>query len=439
MKKNNALNDNKFYLTHKIEFIPDKYAEEILIKNCEYRHFLYNKAVEKIKKDSTDGHLAFSEYDLLKFLSHTYELDNPKDRPDYLEEYDYYFRSISETVVSDISTICKVVITHRKKGKSSDLRFIKYDPNNQSFSIRNKHPDPLKWSRLVYDPYNGYVLGIKINKTHQFPLGITLREDLNKFIQRGMELTKIKEIIFKFHNDRWYIYLVEDCTDRLKGFKVYIPKKRSKLAGIDVGETNPVVIFDGKKIVDIPKELQYPKDKIDRVNHRIQRLQSVLDKKYQKGLSLKDQSNNYKKVLKKFHKAWDHLVHIKHDWHNKLAYWIVTNYKSIIVDNFDDHIIEVKDDMCNVVRKTMNHGMYNKNMYRFMDTLKYMSIKYNVKYYEALPDTTNKCCYCGNVNTNMLDINERTFVCESCGTTIDRDINASINCYNQYELLNILN
>ena len=438
MKKNNILDGDKFYLTHKIEFIPDKYAEEILIKNCEYRHFLYNKAVEKVKEDSSDNKLVFNEYALVKYLRHTYELDNPKDRPKFLEDYDYYFSGISASVASDVSETCKRIITNRRNCQYSNLHFLKFDPNKRSFTIRNVHPDPLKWSRLVYDPSNGYVLGIKINKTHMYPLGITLREDLNKFMQRGMELTKIKEIIFKFHNDRWFIFLVEDCTDRLERFKIHIPKKRSKLAGIDVGETNPVVIFNGKKIVEIPDHLRYPKDRIDKVNHRIERLQSVLDKKYQKDLPGECQSNNYKKVLKKFHKAWDQLVNIKHDWHNKLAHWIVTHYKSIIVDNFEGHMITSRDNILSCTRNKMNHSMQNKGMNNFMETLKYMSTKYDTNYYEALPNTTNMCYYRGNINENKLDINDRTFVCESCGATIDRDVNASINCYNQYKLLKIL-
>lgn len=82
--------------------------------------------------------------------------------------------------------------------------------------------------------------------------------------------------------------------------------------------------------------------------------------------------------------------------------------------------------------------MQNKGMNNFMETLKYMSTKYDTNYYEALPNTTNMCYYCGNINENKLDINDRTFVCESCGATIDRDVNASINCYNQYKLLKIL-
>lgn len=435
MKKKEALTEDKFYLTHKIEFIPDKDAEEILIKNCEYRHFLYNKAVEKIKEDSKDNLLEFSEYNLVKYIRHKYELDNPKDRPNYLEPYDYYFRGISECVVSDTCTICKTVIMNRKKGKLSDLRFRKYDPNTQSFSIKNKIPFPLSQSRLVFDPSNSYLLGIKINRYQPYPLGITLREDLNKFISKGMDLTKIKKIAIKLHNDRWHIFLVEDCTDRLDKFKILVPKKRSKLAGIDIGEKNPVVIYDGKKIVKIPDHLQYPKDRIDKSDRRIRRLQRVLDSKYRKDLPRHMQSNNYKKVLAKYHKACERLVNIKHDWHNKLAHWIVTHYKTIIVDNFSDHIIETSDDMCNTIRRNMNHSMQNKGMCNFMCALMYMSTKYGTNYYEALPDTTNMCCHCGNVNENVLDINERTFVCESCGNTVDRDENASINCFNQYTLL----
>ena len=65
-----------------------------------------------------------------------------------------------------------------------------------------------------------------------------------------------------------------------------------------------------------------------------------------------------------------------------------------------------------------------------------MSHKYGTNYFSALPDTTNTCNVCGHVNKIKLRIdethNERIFKCESCGYTIDRDVNAAINCYNLY-------
>lgn len=40
--------------------------------------------------------------------------------------------------------------------------------------------------------------------------------------------------------------------------------------------------------------------------------------------------------------------------------------------------------------------------------------------------STKKCSCCGNVKPFMA-LNERTYGCDSCGSVLDRDLNAAIN------------
>ena len=42
---------------------------------------------------------------------------------------------------------------------------------------------------------------------------------------------------------------------------------------------------------------------------------------------------------------------------------------------------------------------------------------------------SSKTCYCCGKVKDSLELKERTFVCEYCGTSIDRDLNASINIH----------
>ena len=441
--KRKRRSDGKLYITRKIEFIPDKSAEIMLIKNCEYRHFLYNKCVEIVKsceENHPDGYIGVNEYVLLQTIRDDYESNILNDkRPEYLEDYDYYFRGISECTVDDIQSTCHRIIFERSNCNSSDIQFVKYNPNKLSFRFKNKidirKPKDSKGfyqtNRLVLTE-NPYIIGLKINQDMGV-LGLQLKESIDKF---NINLNNIKEISIKFHNEKWYLCLIIDYTEEYSKINmIYSKSKRKKIAGIDLGETNPVVMYDGK-FVRIPNHLQYPKDKITKVENRIQRLQRVMDQKYNPDMDKFHQSNNYYKVLKKFHKAWEHLVNIKKDWYFKLAHWIVTHYKNVVVDEFYDYIRKVTSNYPENMRKNINRGMQNKGMYNFNRRLIHMCHKYGTNYYIPLMETTNTCSVCGNVNEVKLRIdenhNERIFKCERCDHAMDRDDNASINCYNAF-------
>jgi IS605 OrfB family transposase len=130
------------------------------------------------------------------------------------------------------------------------------------------------------------------------------------------------------------------------------------------------------------------------------------------------------------------LYNTKRDWHFKLARWIVTRYRNIVVDEFSDHIIKKDEKYTTKLRKTFNHSMYNKSMFSFMQILRHMAMKYGTNYYLPDFDTTNTCAICGNLNINKLKLDETgrddIFICEKCYNKQDRDKNAAMNCYNAY-------
>lgn len=432
MKKKNT---RIFYKTIKIEFDPDKNVEKIFLDNCRYRHWLYNKAVEYIKeqqKTHSDGQIKVNKYDLLYYLRHTYEFTSI-NRPDYLEEYDYYFRGIAECVVDDIETIVHTIIANRFKGKSSDIHFMKYDPNNISFRFKNKIRYNVKrtstGNRFVLTE-SPYIIGLKINNSYEYPIGVNLRESFNKF---EINIDDIKEISIKFHNEKWWLCLIVGYTYEFSKIKI---KHRKTVVGIDLGETNPVTMYDGD-FVALPDHLRFPKERLDKLENRLSRLQRVLDQKYNPEMDKFHQSKNYYKVLAKFHKVNERIVNIRKDWHFKLAHWIVTHYKNVVVDDFHDYIVNIDSEYSDRLRKNVNHSMFDKAMYVFNERLVYMCHKYGTNYYKPLMETTNTCSKCGNVNVHKLrideDHNERRFMCEKCLKDFDRDVNAAINCYKAFE------
>ena len=415
------MSKSEFYInrTIKLEFVPDQYVENVLRKNCDYRHFLYNKCVEIVKsmEETHPKHYIgdFSKYDLLGYIRDIYESNiiysyRDELRPDWMEDYDYYFRGISECVVDDIETICKRIVHERSNGVSSKINFVKYNPNKLSFRIYNKigitSQGNLTGNSIVFYK-DKYTIGIKINKTYGSPFKMNLKESLDNF---EIDPFAVKEIGFNFYNDKWYLNLFMEykpvtIIDEKIGCDI-----RNDVAGIDLGEVNPVVIFNGKKIKKIPKHLQYPNDRIKRAEKRIKRLQACMSRKRNPDMDRFHQSKNYYKVLKKYHKAWEHLVNIKKDWHFKLAHWIVTHYKNVVVDEFHDYIIEKSKNMVSDKRRACNLSMQNKAISIFMNRLIHMCHKYGTNYYKVKSnnsdtkppfigfETTNTCNQCENIN-----------------------------------------
>lgn len=430
----------KKYFAERIEISPDEHVERILFENCQYKHFLYNEFVKCICVDNVNGFISYNKYNTLSVIRSMYEKTND-NRPAFLKKYDYYFRGISAYVACDIQMMVDTVISNRQRGIVSNISFKSFDLNNQSFSFENKvnrsrgltRKGVLSGNRIVLTD-NPFIIGVKINKNYQYPLGIRLKESIFKLMNKNNWcIDDIRSICFKYHNNKWFINLaIED--NRLCDT---IMKHRKKICGIDLGETNPVMMYDGN-IVKIPKHLQYPKATIDKVNKHIQNCKAVMNRKYNPDMDKFHQSKNYYKVLRKFHKYHERKNNIIKDWHFKLAHWIVTHYRNIVVDEFRNHIIPIKSKHPTRLRKRCNRSMYDKSMYNFNQRLIHMCKKYGTNYFKPITkETTNTCSKCGNVNINKLRIdenhNERIFKCECCGFKQDRDINASINCYTLYK------
>ena len=71
----------------------------------------------------------------------------------------------------------------------------------------------------------------------------------------------------------------------------------------------------------------------------------------------------------------------------------------------------------------LNRELRNSCLSKFISYLEY---KVN-KIIKVNPKNTSKICSrCGNIK-NKLSLSQRTYICENCGLTINRDINAALN------------
>jgi putative transposase len=163
--------------------------------------------------------------------------------------------------------------------------------------------------------------------------------------------------------------------------------------------------------------------KVKKLEKKLRRLQRKVSKKYlinKKGVSYVKTSNIIKleNNIRKLHKS---LNNIRTDYRHKVTTEIVkTKPSRIVVET-----LNVKGMMKN---KHLSKLIANQGFFEFKTMIKYKCEKYGIEFVEAdrWYPSSKACSKCGYVKPK-LSLSEREFICECCGSVIDRDKNASIN------------
>ena len=174
--------------------------------------------------------------------------------------------------------------------------------------------------------------------------------------------------------------------------------------GIDLGIKDFAVCSDGKKF----KSPDYKK-----VDRRI----TILQKNYSR--TQKD-SRNREKARIRLALAHERKANMRKDFLQKLSSKLVNENQVICLEDL------------NVQGMVKNHSLArsisNQGWYKFVSMLDYKSKWYGretVKIDRFYP-SSKTCGECGNKN-EYLTLNDREWVCSSCGCVLDRDVNAAKN------------
>lgn len=163
--------------------------------------------------------------------------------------------------------------------------------------------------------------------------------------------------------------------------------------------------------------------RVKKLEKKMRRLQRKVSNKYQlnkKGGSYVKTSNIVKleKNIIELHKSLDN---IRTDYRHKVTTEIVKTKPSRIVMES----LNVKGMMKN---RHLSKVVAKQGFFEFKTMIQYKAEKYGIEFVEADKwfASSKTCSACGYIKPK-LSLSERTFVCERCGSAIDRDKNASIN------------
>jgi len=201
---------------------------------------------------------------------------------------------------------------------------------------------------------------------------------------------------------RWYVSLqVEEEQEQP------VPPTPTAI-GVDLGIKTLATLSDGT-VFENPRALKHALQKLK----RLERTKS----RRVKG------SKNRAKARKAIAKTHAHIAHIRKDAAHKLSSYLVKNHSLIAIE--DLHVAGMLKNHC------LAQAVSDSNFGEIRRQLEYKA-KWHGTHLVTIDrfyPSSKTCSACGSVKP-QLSLSERTFICEDCGTVLDRDVNAAINIRN---------
>ena len=383
--------------TFRVMLIPNCKQNTRLFQFAGTARFAYNWVLEKEKQSyKTDG----------KFLSDN-ELRKRFTQLKHEEKYKWLY-TISNNV-------CKQAI---KDAVEAYVKFFKGQTGFPKFkSRRNSEP------KFYVDPVK-----IKFTQTHVKLENIAQSKKHNKQCANWFRLAEHERVPVnaKYFNPRicfdginWYLTV---------GIEVSVTQsqRQNDGLGIDLGVKDLAICSTGHIYKNINKS-----SRVRRLKKNLRRLQRKISRKYEKNKKGESyqKTRNIIKSEKKLRKINHRLTDIRTDYIQKTTTEIIKREPSFIV--LED--LNVRGMMKN---KHLARTIQEQKLSEFYRILKYKCDWNGIKFITAdrFYASSKICSVCGN-RKNDLKLSDRTYKCESCGTVIDRDFNASVNLYKYGELI----
>ena len=202
--------------------------------------------------------------------------------------------------------------------------------------------------------------------------------------------------------DRYFISVLYETADRTK-------LNNNKSVGIDVGIKDFAVLSDGK-VFENQKYLKHNLKKL-----RV--LQRTVSRRYQQGKKREEQSNNWKKAVKRVAKLQEHIAFQRYDYLHKVSTWIAKNYSTVCVET-----LNVKGMMKN---HHLAQAISDCGWGMFINMLEYKCD--NLVKIDKWFASSQTCSECGHKEEKVKNLNVREWTCPACGAHHNRDLNAARN------------
>ena len=372
----------KILASHKIELKPNNKAKTHFKKAFGCARLAYNWALAKWQENWKQG-IKNSVYDIRKEFNSI-----KKEQFPFTYEVSAY---ATHQPFLNLDKAFKKYFSDLKKGKVSYPKFKKKKDNQGSYYI------------------GGDQVVIKDNKYLKIPnLGLVKMKETLRFDG------KINNVVLSQKANKFFAsFSMEISKEEYNRTHKQVKDNRLKI-GIDLGISNFATLSNGLQI-------QSPKPLAKLTRLLVRRLNKKQHPKT-KGDVLKGvkKSNNYVKANMKVSELHTKIANIRLDFLHKFTSHLVRNYDEISLET-----LQASNMMKN---HRLAKSLGDVSFAKFNEILEYKA-KYNgvsITRADRFYPSSKTCSHCGSIKSN-LTLAQRTFVCDECGYTIDRDLNASIN------------
>jgi len=210
---------------------------------------------------------------------------------------------------------------------------------------------------------------------------------------------------------RWFVSV--QCEVEVKDPQPS-PKAVAAL-GIDLGLKNYAVLSDGSEPAKPPKSLSKALKKLRRLQRRVARRQ-------------RDSSNRIKAV-RRVNATHFRVASLRREFIHQLTNWLVKTKPALV------YIVEDLNIKGMAGNRRLSRAIADVGWGEFLRQLAYKTgwNGYRMVKADRWFPSSKMCSKCHAIN-HGLKLEDRTFVCPSCGFVIDRDLNAAVNLsrYEEY-------
>ncbi|MEN2257003.1 RNA-guided endonuclease TnpB family protein [Paraclostridium benzoelyticum] len=365
-------------LSKKVRLYPSELQEQKLLQSVGTTRFIYNWTLAKQEENYKNGGKFISDSELRKEISQL-----KKTELSWLKEVS---NNVAKQSVKDACDSYKRFF----KGVSDKPRFKSRRKSKKSFYNDNCKLK-VKEGKLVNIEKVGW---IKTNE--QLPIGV-----------------KYSDPRISYDNKYWYISVgieQEEIKEELTDVSL----------GIDLGLKDLAICSNGEVYKNINKT-----NVVRKIEKRLKRLQKQVSRKYEQNKKGKElvKTKNIIKLEKQIQQVHRRLANIRNNYLHQTTTNIVKTkpYRVVIED------LAVSNMMKN---KHLSKAISKQGFYEFKRQIEYKCKFRGIELVIAdrFYPSSKTCSQCGEINKD-LKLKDRVYNC-SCGLSIDRDLNASINLSN---------
>lgn len=371
--------------TLKIRLLPTKEQEQLMWKHVGCSRWIYNYMLDLQKKRYDNGEKYLSAFGMINEVT-------PLKKQ---EEYSW----LNEVSRQTLDRTCQDVNSAFQNFFSKRAKYPRFKSRK-----RSKPNFPVRDSIGCVYFQDGYAMLPKIGKVKYKSNYITPQGNKQKFSNPRVSN----------RNGKWILTVGVEYENQ-------VINKTSTSMGIDLGVKDlAVVAYGDKQLVfhNINKS-----KRVRNFKSKLKHLQRKVSRKYHTNKTW-NKSRNIEKLEKQIAEIHYRLSNIRQNYIHQTTRKLVNllPYRVVMED------LNVMGMMKN---KHLSKQIQEQCFFEFIRQMQYKCEWAGIEFVQVdkFYPSSKTCSHCGSIKHN-LKLSDRTFVCEECGHTLDRDYNAAINLMN---------